>query len=313
MPSTMEYPICVQGRSLEASDVSWIRKLIESNPDWNRSRISRHIAREWEWRNAAGRLKDMAARTMLGKLEGRGLVALPPRQSSPPHSRRKTRRIEAVAHASDPVEQPLGELRPVRLELVGQGSSRKLFTHLLHAHHYLGYSRPVGENLSYLIVDGEERPLGGLLFGAAAWKVAARDAYVGWEAATRARNLPLVANNMRFLILPWVRVPHLASHVLGLAARRLSAEWERKYGHPVHLLETFVERGRFRGTAYAAANWTRLGATSGRSRNDRGHCLRVPVKDVFCHPLHRRFRQLLNGGGRPDAPAPPASGENPRN
>ncbi len=127
----------------------------------------------------------------------------------------------------------------------------------------------------------------------AAWKAAARDEYIGWDAATRARHLPQVANNTRFLILPWVRVAHLASHVLGLAARGVSAHWEQKYGHPIHLLETFVERDRFAGTAYLAANWTRLGETTGRSRNDRDRRLKVPVKNVFCYPLHRRFRELL--------------------
>jgi len=143
---------------------------------------------------------------------------------------RPQRRIEPVLHATDPIAQPLAELCPVRLELVEQSSSRALFAHLLHAYHYLSYSRPVGENLRFLIRDREQRPLGCLLFGAAAWKVAARDQFLGWDAATRARHLPLLANNMRFLVLPWVRVPHLASHALGLAARELSALWQKTYG-----------------------------------------------------------------------------------
>jgi hypothetical protein len=158
----------------------------------------------------------------------------------------------------------------------------------------LSYSRPVGENLAFLILDGKERALGCLLFGAAAWKAAARDSFIGWDAPARARHLPEVVNNTRFLILPWVRVEHLASHVLGLAARHLSVLWEQKYGHPVHLLETFVERERFAGTAYRAANWIKVGETTGRSRNDRSRQLQVPIKDVFCYPLHRRFRSLLN-------------------
>jgi hypothetical protein len=289
----MEFPICVQGRCLQAEDISWLKSLMESNPDWNRSQLSRHIARHWQWRNAAGQLKDIAARTMLRKLEQRGLILLPPRQRGVPHSRRSKRQIKPVLHATSSIEGALGDLRPVRLELVADRPSRELFAHLLHAYHYLSYSRPVGENLAFLILDGKERPLGCLLFGAAAWKAAARDNFIGWDAAARARHLPEVVNNTRFLILPWVRVEHLASHVLGLAARRVSALWEQKYGHPVHLLETFVEQERFAGTAYRAANWIKVGETAGRSRNDRSRQLQVPVKDVFCYPLHRRFRSLL--------------------
>jgi hypothetical protein len=289
----MVFPICVQGRCLEAEDISWLKSLMESNPHWNRSKLSRHIARHWQWRNAAGQLKDIAARTLLRKLEERGLIVLPPRQRGAPHSRRAKRQIEPVLHATDGIEQALQEIGPVRLELVADGPSRDLFAHLLHAYHYLSYSRPVGQNLAFLIRDGKERPLGCLLFGAAAWKCAGRDGFIGWDGPSRARHLPQVANNTRFLILPWVRVAHLASHVLGLAARSVSALWEQKYGHPIHLLETFVERERFAGTAYVAANWIKVGETTGRSRNDRAHRLEVPVKNVFCYPLHRRFRSLL--------------------
>jgi len=289
----MDYPIRVQGRCLRAADISWLRSLMESNPEWNRSKLSRHIAEQWHWRNEAGQLKDIAARTLLRKLEERGLIELPPRQRGAPHSRRAKREIQPVLHATERIECSLGDLRPVRLELVTDGAGRDLFAHLLHAYHYLSYSRPVGQNLAYLIREREGRPLGCLLFGAAAWKAAARDTYIGWGEAARTRHLPLVANNTRFLILPWVRVAHLASHVLGLAARQLSGHWGQKYGHPIHLLETFVERDRFAGTAYLAANWTRLGQTTGRSRNDREHRLEVPVKNVFCYPLHRRFRELL--------------------
>lgn len=287
------FPLCVQGRELLAADLRWLKGLIDSHPDWNRSRLSRHIATEWNWRNEAGQLKDIAARTLLRKLEGRGLLVLPARQTSPPHSARAKRVIEPVLHATDPITASLAEVGPVRLAGVEDRATRALFAHLLHAYHYLSYSRPVGENLGFVIEDRWQRPLGCLLFGAAAWKVAARDRFIGWDRAARTRNLPLVANNMRFLILPWVRVEHLASHVLGQAARQLSARWEEKYGHPIHLLETFVECGRFRGTAYAAANWIRLGRTTGRSRNDVEHRLQGPRKEVYCYPLHRRWRHLL--------------------
>ena len=216
-----------------------------------------------------------------------------PRQSSPPHSKRAKREIQPVLHCTDRIEEALCELRPVQLRVVANSEERALFAWLLHAYHYLSYSRAVGENLQYLIYDQHERPLGCLLFGAAAWKASSRDHFIGWNAEQRARHLPLVANNMRFLIMPWVRVAQLASHILGLAARTVSSHWEGKYGHPIMLLETFVEKDRFRGTSYAAANWTKAGTTKGRSRNDHGHRLQVPAKDIYCYPLSRHFRREL--------------------
>jgi hypothetical protein len=289
----MNDSITLQGRELSQHELLWISKLIEDHPEWGRSRLSVHIAEQWHWRNQAGRLKDIAARTMLRKLAARGLIELPPRKSGAPHSKQARRKIEAVPHVSDPIEASLAELRPVQLKLVSTREQRELFAYLLHAYHYLSYSRPVGENLCYLIVDRLERPLGCLLFGAAAWKVADRDDYIGWDALQRQRHLSLVANNMRFLILPWVRVRHLASHVLGSAARSLSAHWVAKYGHPIYLLETFVDSERFAGTSYAAANWTKVGQTTGRSRNDRNHRLQVPLKSIHCYALCRRFRHHL--------------------
>ena len=290
----MDFPIKVQGRCLQAGDLSLLSALIVNHPEWNRSELSRQIARRWHWFNDAGQLKDIAARTMLRKLEQRGLITLPPRQSSPPHSRQSFRVIKPVLHSDDAISGALSNLQPVRLKLLEDKPSRELFAHLLHTYHYLSYSRPVGENVPLLILDQAERPLGCLLFGAAAWKVAPRDEFIGWDASARKENLPLVANNMRFLILPWVRVAHLASHVLGLASRELDSLWQTKYGHPIHLLETYVECERFRGTAYRAANWRKVGATKGRSRNDRERNLQVPVKDIYCYPLHRQFRRLLS-------------------
>jgi len=168
---------------------------------------------------------------------------------------------------------------------------------LLHQHHYLSHRSSVGENLQYLVRDGQGRPLACLLFGAAAWQCASRDHYIGWDSSVRAQHLHLIANNTRFLILPWVGVSSLASHLLGHLVRRLSDDWRAKYGHPIYLLETFVERGRFAGTAYRAANWVRVGQTKGRTRQDRadGTWHQAAIKDVYLYPLHRRFRQYLQG------------------
>ena len=193
------------------------------------------------------------------------------------------------------ITEPLAELRPLRLEAVRAGSpERALFSHYLAHHHYLGFGGPVGENIAYLARDRFGRELACMLFGAAAWKTKPRDNWIGWDDATRARHLPLLANNTRFLILPWVRVPHLASHLLGCIARRLAADWQARYAHPVHLLETFVERQRFRGTCYRAANWICVGQTQGRTRQDRVRDISAPVKDIYLYALTPRFREELN-------------------
>jgi hypothetical protein len=169
----------------------------------------------------------------------------------------------------------------------------RLFNGLLAHYHYLGHRNTVGENLRYLVRDCHGRPVACALFGAAAWKCAERDAFLGWERATRERNLQRLTNNTRFLIPTWVQVPHLASHVLGLIARRIRGDWQAKYGHPVQALETFVDRSRFKGTCYRAANWLRLGATRGRTRNDRAHRIRAAIKDVYLYPLSPDFRREL--------------------
>ncbi len=168
-----------------------------------------------------------------------------------------------------------------------------LFNGLLACYHYLGHRSTVGESLRYLARDRHGRPVACALFGSAAWKCADRDAFLGWDRAVRERNLQCLTNNSRFLISAWVEVPHLASHVLGLIARRICADWQAKYGHPVDALETFVDRSRFKGTCYRAANWLRPGMTRGRTRNDREHRIRAAVKDVYLYPLVADFRREL--------------------
>jgi hypothetical protein len=178
-------------------------------------------------------------------------------------------------------------------EVSGQPAPRAWVKEALARFHYLGFGGAVGENLQYIIRDGQDRPLACLVFGAAAWKCQARDQFIGWTSGQRQSHLGLVANNTRFLILPWVKVPDLGSWILGQVAGRIARDWQAKYGHPVVLLETFVERERFRGTVYRAANWQPVGMTAGRTRQDRHTCLQVPVKDIYLYPLRRRFREPL--------------------
>jgi hypothetical protein len=292
----------IQGRQIGAAELEQIRQFLAEYPHWSRWRLSRELALLWNWCNGAGQLKDMAARALLLKLEQRGWIDLPARRRTPSNRMRHKRLPELdLAAPQAPVTEALKALLPLVIsecscpdEAPGQ---RALFDALLHHHHYLSHRSSVGENLQYLVRDAQARPLACVLFGAAAWQCAARDRYLGWESSVRAQNLHFIANNTRFLILPWVRVAHLASHVWGRIAQRLSRDWQAKYGHPIYLLETFVQCDRFQGTVYRAANWVRVGQTKGRTRQDRpdGTWHQSAIKDVYLYPLHRRFRRYLQG------------------
>lgn len=290
--SFMQQLRIIQGRAVTDEDVSMVRDLIRAHPDWNRTRVSRELCDLWSWTDETGRRKDMACRTLLLKLERRGLLELPRRQHSGVNHRRGLS-FQPVLHETAAIVGPLRELLPVRLVPAESGPEREMWQTLLQTYHYLGFTTKVGKSLAYLATDRAERPVACLLFGAAAWKTASRDRFVGWNAVQRAANLHKVVNNMRFLIPPWVRVPHLASHVLGLALRQLPGDWQRRYGHEVYLVETFVDLSRFQGTCYRAANWLCVGQTTGRSRNDVHNRLRVPVKAVYVRPLCRDFRARL--------------------
>jgi hypothetical protein len=243
----------------------------------------------------------MAARTLLLKLERRGWIVLPPRRQIP-FNRMRDRRLAEIPLSELPalIGGPPALLRSLIITEVSTelgAGQRPLFDRLLQHYHYLSHRSTVGQNLQYLVADEQSRPLACLLFGAAAWQCADRDRYLGWEPSQRAQNLHLVANNTRFLIVPGLATPPLASSVLSRISRRLSRDWQAKYGHPIYLLESFVERDRFVGTCYRAANWVRVGQTKGRTRQNRPDGTRycVPVKDIYLYPLHPRFRQQLQG------------------
>jgi hypothetical protein len=267
------------------------------NPHWSRWRLSRELATRWDWRNSAGVLKDMAARTLLVKLAQRGLIQLPERRQVPTN-RMRCQAEPALESPPSPEEivGPLAQLGPLSLQEVStEPATRAWLKAALARFHYLGFGGAVGENLQYVARDNQGRLLACLVFGAAAWKCQDRDRFIGWTAQQRQKYLPLVVNNTRFLILPWVRVPDLGSWTLGQVARRISQDWQAKYGHPVEVLETFVEQPRFRGTVYRAANWQRVGQTQGRTRQDRHTRIQVAVKDIYVYPLRRNFRQGFQG------------------
>ncbi len=283
----------LQGREVSAADIELIRSMLAAHPARGRTPLSEELCRRWDWRNARGQLKDMACRTLLLKLERAGHIRLPPR-IRPSSNGLRNRRAPAAPLACEPVRGALRDLLPLSVGVVAPGSDdARLFNGLLAHEHYLGHRNTVGENLRYLARDRHGRPVACVLFGSAAWKCADRDAFLGWDRPTRERNLQRLTNNTRFLIPAWVQVPHLASHVLGLIARRIRTDWQAKYGHPVYALETFVDCSRFKGTCYRAANWLRLGKTQGRTRNDSAHRLRAAVKDVYLYPLGADFRREL--------------------
>jgi hypothetical protein len=285
----------VQGRDLTDADLAEIRQLRTDHPTWSRFQLSVALAQRWDWRNGAGRLKDMAARTLLLKLQARGWIDLP----AP--LRRNGRRCahapepssELFPQASPHITDELAGLRPLHLEMVQGLEQRRRVHRLLQSYHYRGYSGAVGENVQYWIADARGRELAVMVFGAAAWKVAARDQFIGWSDHQRQERLAYLANQQRFLILPWVQVRHLASHLLALATRRLRADWQSRYGHPIWLVETFVERGRFAATSYKAAGWIEVGQTTGRTRQDRERGIQAPVKSLWLRPLHSCFRAQL--------------------
>jgi hypothetical protein len=287
----------VQGRKISGVEISEIKSLMEANPLWSRYRLSRVLAQRWQWYSASGQLKDMAARTLLQKLHQRELIALPERRRG---QVRRTPQLSPELFDAVVPEAVVGDLsllQPLAIQVVGpKQPDYHLFRRHLAQHHYLSYGGPIGENLGYLIKSCAGVELACLLFGAAAWQCAGRDQWIGWSAEQRATGLQFIANNSRFLILPWVRVADLASHILGRIARRINADWQKRYHHCIHLLETFVQPDRFRGTCYRAANWIRVGQTTGRTRQSqrqRDNLVHAPCKDIYLYPLTSDVQRQL--------------------
>ena len=287
----------VQGRKISSVDIAEVQGLIEANPLWSRWRLSRVVAQRWEWYGASGELKDMAARTLLLKLEDRGLITLPERRRAPPVRRPRLSPELFDSVTPEPVVADLSSLRPLQICVMGSKEpDYYLFQRYLAQHHYLSYRGPVGQNIGYLVKSCAGVDLACVLFGAAAWQCAPRDRWIGWSAEQRAPGVQLIANNSRFLILPWVRVPQLANHVLSQVAQRIDADWQRRYHHRIYLLETFVQQDRFRGACYQAGNWIHVGQTTGRTRQSQRHRdnqVHAPVKDIYLYPLSSDAQQAL--------------------
>jgi hypothetical protein len=289
----MDQVTVIQGRVIGAEELEAIQRLLTENPACSRWRLSRQLCQLWEWRSPNGQLKDMAARTLLHKLEQRGYLCLPARRWTTAN-RMRSKRLLPVEHSTAPIDGPLNRLLPLQVEEISRLSpERALFDWLLHRYHYLSYVSAVGLNLKYMVSDRAERPLGCLLFGSAAWQCAVRDRFIGWNGDTRRNHLQEITNNTRLLILPWVRVPHLASQVLMQVGQRLRQDWWDKYACPLSLVETFVDTSHFTGACYRAANWIYLGQTTGRTRQDRSHRISAPPKAVLVCQLTPDFAQQL--------------------
>jgi hypothetical protein len=235
----------------------------------------------------------MVCRGLLLMLERAGQITLPAVSYVRHNPLAKRARPMPVLIDRTPIEGQLQQIQPIELQQVRRTTEESLFNSLMEEHHYLGYEQPVGEHLKYL-VWAQGRPIACVAWSSAPRHLGSRDRYIGWSAEARRRNIRFIAYNTRFLILPWVRVPHLASHILGRMTSALSDDWERMYGHPVYFAETFIDPGRFRGTCYRAANWKFLGLTTGRGKDDQTYKPNRPIKEILGLPLTPRFREFLS-------------------
>jgi hypothetical protein len=290
----MEVKLTYRGRAVTEHDVEFIGALIAQHPRASRRALSKHLCEAWGWVQPNGQLRDMVCRSLMLELHRAGLIELPPVRFRPRNNVTARRAAPALSIDTRPIRTSLRALGPLEVYQVRRTATEELFNALIDTYHYLGYTAPVGEQLKYMVfADG--RPVACLAWSSAPRHLGCRDRYIGWSPAARRRNIGLLAYNTRFLVMPWVEVPNLASHLLGRISRALAGEWQQRYGHPVVFLETFVDPQRFRGTCYRAANWIYLGRTTGRGKDDHTHRPNRPIKEVLGYPLTPRFRELLSG------------------
>lgn len=289
MPEEYRY----RGRNISRNEILFLRQYIVDHPQLSRRALSRELCELWQWKQANGVLRDMMCRGLLLLLDRAGEIELPPAQRVSRNRPEGWERPEPLVPDNRSVRGPLRELLPLEFQQVRRSAQEPLFDSLIEQYHYLRYQQPVGEHLKYL-VSAKGQAIACLAWCSAPRHLASRDRFIGWSAEARKRNLHLLAYNTRFLILPWVTVPHLASHILGRMAKLVSRDWQQVYAHPIYWMETFIDPVRFQGICYRAANWLDLGSTTGRGHNARTAQCTQPVKELFGLPLHRRFRELLS-------------------
>ena len=289
----MSVRLTYRGRAVTDDDVAFIRAFLANHPTATRRVLSRKLCEAWNWVQPNGTPRDMVCRGLLLALHRAGHIELPPPRYVLGHAPSKRHTPTPVVIDTAPLRETLDVLRPLTFRQVRRTPDESLVNSLIEQYHYLGYTQPVGEHLKYLVYSGQ-RPIAGLAWSSAPRHLGCRDRFIGWSAEARRRNIRFIAYNPRYLILPWVQVPHLASHILGQMAKILPRDWTRMYGHPVYFLETFVDPQRFRGTCYRAANWVVLGRTTGRGKDDQTWRPNRPIKEMLGYPLRRDFRQRLS-------------------
>jgi hypothetical protein len=281
-----------RGRVFTTEDILYIRELIAAHPSESRRRLSQKVCEAWQWKQANGVLRDMVCRGLLLTLHRAGQIELPPVKFVPHNPLARRLRPAPAAVDTTPIEGRLKDIQPLSFVQVRRTADEPLFNSLIEQYHYLRYEQPVGENAKYL-VWAQGRPIACLAWSSAPRHLGSRDRFIGWSQEARRRNIRFVAYNTRFLILPWVRIENLASHILARMAARISEDWQQMYGHPIYFLETFVDPEQFRGTCYRAANWVLLGKTTGRGKQSNSYVPNRSIKQILGYPLTKRFRELL--------------------
>lgn len=286
-------PITIRKRTITDTDLQFIQSTIDQHWTKGRTHISKILCQKWNWMQPNGRLKDMACREILLTLYRKNLINYPLGKHDG-NNKKRNRSIPSVKTLQTPLKSKLTHLQPVELKPVRNTELEPLYNSLIQEHHYLGYRQIVGNHLKYIAFIGQQ-PVACIGWGSAAWSVKSRETFVGWDKKTKENNLHFVANNTRFLILPWISVKCLASKILALNAKRISNDWIKIYNHPLYLLETFVEKNRFKGTCYKAANWILTGQTKGTAKRGHDHLFHGKIKNVYLYPLRKNFRKKLTG------------------
>jgi len=288
----MELDLKYRGRVATTEDIELINTLMAASPDDSRFKLSFKFCKEVGWVQPNGRPKDMVARGYMLALHRTGHITLPPKRSNPANPLAKRGKPPLVETNTTPLDCRLKDIAPLKFVQVRRSGREKLFNSLIEEHHYLGYTQPVGEHLKYVIY-AKDRPLACLAYSSAPRHIGPRDRFIGWDQKTRKKNISLICYNTRFLILPWVKVPYLASHILSRATKILPGEWNKIYNHPVHYIETFVDKEKFAGTCYKAANWIYIGDTKGLGKASQTKIPDRSIKAIYGYPLVKNFRKLL--------------------
>jgi hypothetical protein len=288
----MELEIKYRGKIATSQDVEFINQVIAEDPTIGRRALSQKLCRAWNWVQPNGALRDMVCRGFLLTLERAGYIKLPPPKSTPPNPFLHRQKPKKIQIDQTPLCTTVSALKPLEIKQVRRTPLEKTYNSLIDGYHYLGYCHPVGEHLKYIVFAGS-RPIACFAFSSAPRHIGCRDKFIGWSVAIRPQNLHLIAYNTRFLILPWIKIKYLGSHLLGKMAKVVVTDWQKVYQHPIYFLETFVDTERFGGICYQAANWLYLGKTTGRGKNDNTHKPNRSIKAVYGYPLVKDFRDRL--------------------